>query len=254
LDTRCAPYASVFCKIKQLLGDHKLVNFNTDEVLEILLLVGGTERQEPHFDNTRIFGFARKQDEEGRDETLKSSYKDLHEINRKWYNEEVMRSNGPASMIFDLTERRCGVLLGVLTQFLNVEGDTASVKHGVPGEKFALIENGDKYSVIRIEGAGVVFAGDFPHFGVRNIAKSEKSLNKTMMKVFDGVQKIKTKNDKNNEACFNLFKTTPAFNELCRLFVKVRPKNTKFELYDLDAVGAITKQIVEEKTYDYPKD
>ena len=59
---------------------------------------------------------------------------------------------------------------------------------------------------------------------------------------------------KNNEACFNLFKTTPNFDELSQLFVKNKPKNSKFQLYGLDAVGAITNQVVEEKIYDYPRD
>jgi hypothetical protein len=245
--------SSLFCKIKNLLSDHNLVDLKREQVFEILLLIGGTENQELHFDNTRIFGSARKKGDEGRDPNSKSSYNDLHEINRKLYNDEVMSDIGPASMIFDVTQRACGVQLGVLTNFLVVEDDMASVKHGVPGETFSLIEHGDKYSVIHIEGAGVVFPGDFPHFGVRNVDKSEKKIMKIMRTLFAAINKIKNKDPNNEEDCFKVFKNTKNLDELCRLFVKVKPTNSKFQLYDLDVVGAITKEVVDTGTYDYPK-
>jgi hypothetical protein len=247
--------ASFFQQVQNALHKHHIVNLKRDSVFEILLLVGGTKQQEPHFDNPKIYACSRLPGTDGFNQFKKTSYKDLYEVNRQWYNEDVMRENGPASMIFDVTKRECGLKLGVLTQYLTIDGDKASVKHGKLGETFSLVSHEDKYSTIHIPGSGVAFTGDFPHFGVRNVDDSDKGLNTIMNNLFTKLKKIKgdRQDPMTKTKYFNTFQKTNQLDELCRLFVKVKPTNSKFELYDLDIVGTITKKDVDDGTYDFPE-
>lgn len=51
---------------------------------------------------------------------------------------------------------------------------------------------------------------------------------------------------------FEIFKSTKKLDELCRLFIKIKPKESEFELFNLDAVGLIKKKVIAKNIYDYP--
>lgn len=244
---------SVFKEVENALDVFGVIDKKLEDVIEVLLLIGGTENQEPHFDNPRLYVCRRLKTGETED-----CFDPCHEINRKHYNEAVMGTFGPASMIFDVTGRRCGVRLGVLTSLLNITGEQAQVKFGNNEDVFPIVTTDPNYSVIHINGAGVVFGGDFPHFGVRNVQTEESDLNALMTKLFNDListeEVAKTKQDTDPQsAWFKIFEETPGLDELTRLFIKVKPKQEKFKFYDLDVVGTIPKDKITENTYDYPK-
>jgi len=241
--------SSLFYKIQETLQTHNLVNLDKEDIYDVSILIGGTAQQQPHFDNPRIYGCRRLKGFEGKNPASGDSYTYLHEINRALYNEDVMREDGPASMIFDVTNRKCGIKLGVLTYFLDINGNEATVKFGKKGETFPVVEHAKNTSIIDICGAGVIFAGDFPHFGVRNVDKSNKKLNDNMINLFE---KLNEKDPDDKKGLVTILKSTPGLDELCRLFLKVKPKDNKFQLYELDGVGTIAKSVIDNKNYDYP--
>ena len=155
-------------------------------------------------------------------------------------------------MIFDVTQRGCGLKLGALTQYLTIEGNKATVKHGKLGERFSIVCCDEKYSVIHIDGSGVAFTGDFPHFGVRNVDENDTMLNSVMNKLFVKLNRVKDKDPNKQTKFINILQKTEKLDELCRLFVKVMPNDSKFKLYHLDAVGTITKETVDNGSYDFP--
>lgn len=84
-----------------------------------------------------------------------------------------MGKYAPASIILDVTKTGAGIKLGVLNQLVNDDSDTSTIKFGKPGDKLD-INKGTFTSTVHVQGAGVIFAGDFPHVGVRNVEKKTK--------------------------------------------------------------------------------
>lgn len=150
----------------------------------------------------------------------------------------------PASIILDVTTRLTGIKLGVLNNFIiSHEDDNASIKCGLENEVFRVHSQNNSGTIINVQGAGVIFAGDFPHYGVRNIEDDNKHLNDIMEELFKQIGSfIRAKSYKALEKTHNL-------NELSRLFLKVKPINNKFKKYHLDAVVIGTP---EGELRDYP--
>lgn len=218
---------------------------------DISLLIGGIHDQPPHYDNPRLYACKRHGRQKVFDENDSKNYSVMHEVSRHLFNEDIMGQWSPASTVLDVTSKGDGIKLGVLNQLVNdSDGTTTTIKCGKPDETFK-VERGEFTSIIDVQGAGVTFAGDFPHlFGVRNVTKDDIILNKIMTDLFKNLPDEIT--DENQIECFDILKNTKRLNDVCRLFFKVKPIPTKHEIYNLDGVGFIENYVIESGTYDYP--
>jgi hypothetical protein len=230
---------SVFGLLKTLLAEYGIIDSNVEEMYDVSILIGGTKDQQVHFDNPRIFGGYSSKDDSPLNNFV---YKEGHEINRELYNKDLHRKLGPASIILDVTTRLCGVSLGVLKEFIIPRDvNKASIKCGRDGEEFRVVSSNTKGTIINVEGAGVIFAGDFPHYGVKNVEEKNQALNENLMKFVAGIGTTISKKS------YLLLEQTNNLNELSRLFLKVKPRDNEFRIYNLEAVGTFTG-----KFNDYP--
>jgi hypothetical protein len=223
---------SVYQQVQNFLSDHDVIDTEKEDMFDLLLLVGGTVDQKMHNDFPRIFGGGCL---EGEDVNDIGNYANAHEINRRLYNEDMMGERAPASIILDVTSRKCGVNLGFYSSFLNKQGRETNIAGGRESDMFVVKRSLGTKAIINIEGAGVIFAGDFPHFGTRNIKLSNNVLNKKMQEFFKVFWGKVSNNKKMMQTCV----TTKGFSDMCRLFLKVKPKENAFKFYHFETVGTV---------------
>jgi hypothetical protein len=249
---------SVCIMLQNILSQHGLINIDKESIFDVSLLIGGTHEQDWHFDNPRLFASAiYKDDSKYIDPNDENNYYICHEVNRDLYNDDAKDKFAPASYLLDVTSRERGVKLGVPTYFLLNDGAKSGIKYGKPGDSFRIVNRREHKSVIHTIGSGLVFVGDFPHFGARNIGLRETKMNLTMKQLFariDEIIEINGKKKNPDPLLFpNLFENFDNVNELTRLFFKTKPKTSKFQIYYLDSIGKVEKEVIESKKYDYPE-
>lgn len=222
--------SSIFQNLKRLLGSNKIINFNEEEMYDVSILIGGTMDQKVHYDNPRMYGGYRSK-KKGKSGGFISG----HEINRQMYNHDLNSPIGPASMIFDLTKRKFGINLGVLEKFVIQDSEgRAKIKCGKCVEDFRLVSTDHPNGpIININGVGVIFAGDFPHFGVRQVGAGaeEEKLSHELDQLFIGLPKKVT------PELYGKLESIENLHEFSRLFLKVKPKTNKFHYYHFESVG-----------------
>ena len=235
---------SVFMRLHSILSKSGILNSEEEELYDIALLMGGTLEQPVHFDTPRIFGVKRKP---GTKRVAMENFFIVHELNRELYNADIMGEWAPTSIILDVTGRECGIKLGLLNDFLNDPSEKTTVRWGKEGDKMSVSKLDEDRSIIHANGAGVQFLGDFPHFGVQNIDENDNNLNEKMKSFFKEIDK-----NKSRKSIVNLFENTEGLNELCQLFVKLKPKKSVFQLYGIDAVGKMDITIFRDHIYEHP--
>lgn len=213
---------STFRSLEKLLSESGVVNNEKEDIHDITLLIGGTTDQKLHYDTPRIFG--------GSSVTSRNH----HEVNREQYNNDMKGQWAPASIILDVTSRLCGINLGVPNKLISYPSSLlTTIKCGKSDDLFHVISTGKNGTVINIGGAGVVFAGDFPHYGVCHIDDQDVELTTKMAKLFESL------GTSINIASCKILEETTGLNELCRLFLKTKPKQNEFKIYDLNNVGTL---------------
>lgn len=222
---------SILQCMKFLLTEYGIIDPAKEIIYDVSLLIGGTVNQQLHTDSPRIMGgFIKK----GQNKKQPDEFVERHEINREEYNNDMMGQWSPASIILDMTTRLCGINLGVTNKvIMNCSDNEVSIKYGYEGDIFKVVSKDNHGTIVNVEGAGVIFAGDFPHFGVRNVNLNNVSLNTSMNKLFKEIAKT------SDQEAYGILENTPGINEYCRLFLKTIPKDNEFKIYDLPHVGIV---------------
>eukprot|EP00540_Astrosyne_radiata_P000366 CAMPEP_0116838908 /NCGR_PEP_ID=MMETSP0418-20121206/9475_1 /TAXON_ID=1158023 /ORGANISM="Astrosyne radiata, Strain 13vi08-1A" /LENGTH=932 /DNA_ID=CAMNT_0004468965 /DNA_START=205 /DNA_END=3004 /DNA_ORIENTATION=+ len=167
-----------------------IINPDLETLSDLGILIGGTEDQSLHHDTARqVVTWA---PEDPGTSTLTGAVSGW-EIDRLEYNAAMSSPNAPSSMVVGMCDdNHC--LLGVQKdQVVQCrEGNKRMCRViGGTGELFEVVRENDFLVVIRAE-SGVMFTGDFPHAGVRNISKGSEEdalmakLNERIKAVLDG--------------------------------------------------------------------
>ena len=139
----------------------------TETLDDLGILIGGTEDQPLHHD------LARQHVSWLPEKWLYSGVSGMTpasgwEVDRLAYNEAMSSPNAPASLVMGMGDNT-EVLLGVQNdQIIRVGGKLCCIKGGVDDECFEIVRENESLVVIRATTA-VMFTGDFPHAGVRNV-------------------------------------------------------------------------------------
>lgn len=132
----------------------------------------------------------------------------------------------------------------------NANDNATTIKFGKPNDLFTIHSATKHSTIIHAPPPGIIFAGDFPHFGVTHVESTDNALNEKIKQLFNNIDKQKNR----KTGLRRVFNTTKDLDELCRFFLKTKPKNNKFQYYHLDGVGICENDIIENCCYDYPID
>jgi hypothetical protein len=229
-------------KIRQFLYSQQIVT-DDEHIYEIGIIVGGTKNQHLHYDCPRIF-FGDLNTEEGIGE-------EGFEINRQQYNNDMALSIAPSSILFDVSDEKNGISLGVLTDFITKQNgtDICTIKNGRPNEEFRIesefVDNTNKIIIHDNNGFGLQFVGDFPHFGTIN-AKSEDAKN-ALNAFAHMILKFRMENptgfsENANEEIIQQTLNIEHIDKITRLFMKTRPKESCILSYAQESVGIILQR------------
>jgi hypothetical protein len=208
--------------------------FNPEtEVLDDLgILIGGTEDQALHHDVARqcVYWLPEKCRYSGEVDTVPVGGWELERLD---YNEAMSSPNAPASLVVgmgDATE----VLLGVQNdQTIRVAEKVCCIKGGVDNEYFEIVRENKFLVVVRAQSA-VMFTGDFPHAGVRNVKAGSSqeqllsSLNNRIAKVLE--QYPDDDPVAQTKAVVAVLCRFPNLDQLCRLHCSSEMTNAKLSI------------------------
>lgn len=150
------------------------------------------------------------------------------EFDRLAYNEAMASPNAPSSLLISMNDSEevyVGVQKNQIEKYSCKEGHCRIV-NGVPSEEFPIIRETEFLVVIRGK-PGVMFTGDFPHAGVRNVqvGSSEDVLMKEFFEKVDAITKESIKRP-NKEIVRNISKMMcqfPNLNQICRFHCSTEP-------------------------------
>jgi hypothetical protein len=205
--------------VQTILSDGGLVDKDTEFIEDVSLIIGGTMNQKSHADIPRLFCYF-----------LPNNTEFLsHEINRQDYNEAMMTSYAPSSILTDLSSDKSGLYLSLPTSAVSVQNDDkkiVTIKFNNTNDKFSIKQptgKKDKMVTILVK-SGCQFAGDFEHAGADNASKTNK---KKFSKLFNELHPIIC--DPNNKNMYkqvlDLLNTFPELSKITRFFCKTIPKN-----------------------------
>jgi hypothetical protein len=196
-----------------------IFNPETEALYDLGILIGGTEDQALHHDVARqVVSWLPERrlvsDEPGMDPV------NGWEIDRLAYNEAMSSSNAPSSVLIGMGDAR-HVLLGVQKdQIIRVGGSFCRIKGGPDNQCFEIVRENEFLVVVKAK-TGVMFTGDFPHAGVRNVKvdSKEEELLKALNKRIANVLEKYPDYDRlaQTKAIVDVLCRFPNLDQLCRL-------------------------------------
>lgn len=173
--------------VERILSD--VFNPETEVLDDLGILIGGTEDQALHHDVARQCTYWLPEKCRYSDEVYAVPVGGW-ELERLDYNEAMSSPNAPASLVMGMGNTS-EVLLGVQNdQIVRVAEKLCCIKGGVDNECFEIVRENKFLVVVRAQPA-VMFTGDFPHAGVRNVKVGSSqeqlllSLNERIAKVLE---------------------------------------------------------------------
>lgn len=194
-----------------------IVNLLYEQLDDVGLLMGGTEDQSLHHDVSRTFtSFASTTKYDPEEESPISGW----EVGRLEYNDAMSSPHAPSSILLGMNDSQ-KVLLGVQKdQIKRIEGTNQCTIIGGTGQPLAIVCEKEHLVVLEVDKA-VMFSGDFPHAGVRNVPEDSpenellQRLNSKIAAIFQDTTLTKREA---LDAIVDMLCNFKGLSKLCRLF------------------------------------
>jgi len=196
---------------EQVLRD--VIDREVETLYDLGILVGGTEDQSLHHDTARQIITWMPED--------KKMPVMGWEIDRLEYNAAMSSRNAPASILLGMNEKT-EALLGVQKdQIIRCDGETKNCQIiGGKGEIYEIVRENKSLVVIKANNA-IMFTGDFPHAGVRNISKGtpeDEMMTKLYKKIQSAIDELHQDDlVGQSRAVLDVLCNTPGLIRICRL-------------------------------------
>jgi hypothetical protein len=211
--------------VEHVLGDGVIAS-DKEALYDLGIIIGGTEDQSLHHDVARRFvnWFP---NEYGNQNYAFMAPVTGWEVDRLAYNAAMSSSNAPASILLGMSNDQ-EVLLGVQKDQIIRIGDTVCrIKGGIESQSFDIVRENDFLVVIRAN-KGLLFTGDFPHAGVKNVLcnSNQERLLMQLNKRIDFVLDHFEANDRlaQIKAVLSILCNFPSLDTLCRLHCSTEMK------------------------------
>jgi hypothetical protein len=206
---------------------NNIISLKREKLDDVGMLIGGTEDQSLHHDVSRVHTrFVSKAKYDPKVENPIAGW----EVGRIEYNEAMTSEHAPCSILLGMGSSR-KVLLGVQKDQIERTGASQCTIIGGTGQVLDIVEEREDLVVLEVE-KGVMFSGDFPHAGVRNVPQESPEndllelLNNHISEILEN--KNLTQRQHLDEIVDMLCKF-PNLDKLCRLFCSTEQLDGKMK-------------------------
>ena len=194
-----------------------IIDLKYETLDDVGMLIGGTEDQPLHHDVSRsLTSFVSNTKFDPEMEAPVAGW----EVGRLEYNAAMSSPHAPSSILLGMGNYSQGILLGVQKDQIKLISPTKCSIIGGTGEVFDIVCEREHLVILQAE-KGVMFTGDFPHAGVRNIPE-ESPENKLVELLNDNISAILQDASLTQRgrlsALVDMLCNFTDLNKLCRLF------------------------------------
>jgi hypothetical protein len=204
-----------------------IVDLNNEMLDDIGMLIGGTEDQPLHHDMTRaLTSFVSKTNFDPQAEAPVAGW----EVGRLEYNAAMSSPHAPSSIILGMGDPQ-SILLGVQKDQIKRISSTQCTIIGGTGQVLDIVCEREHLVILQAE-KGVMFTGDFPHAGVRNVPEHspENELVELLNhKISAILQDVSLTKREHLSAIVDMLCNFPDLNKLCRLFCSTQQLDGKIK-------------------------
>lgn len=193
-----------------------IIDLEYEELDDVGMLIGGTEDQSLHHDVSRtLTSFVPSGDFDSEENYPLLGW----ETGRPDYNAAMASPHAPVSVLLGMS-RPQKVLLGVQNDQIRRVSTNKCTIIGGTGEVLDIVREREHLVVIEVE-KGVMFSGDFPHAGVRNV--SQQSLENELLERLNSSISVILENSNMTDrqrlsTIVDMLCEFSGLNKLCRLF------------------------------------
>lgn len=206
---------------------NNIISLEREKLDDVGMLIGGTEDQSLHHDVSRTHTrFVSKTKYDPKVENPIAGW----EVGRRDFNEAMTSEHAPCSILLGMGSSR-KILLGVQKDQIERIGASQCTIIGGTGQVLDIVEEREDLVVLEVE-KGVMFSGDFPHAGVRNVPQESPEndllelLNNNISEILEN--KNLTQRQHLDEIVDMLCKF-PNLDKLCRLFCSTEQLDGKIK-------------------------
>lgn len=210
-------------RVEEILEEAGQIDTAFESIVEIGLLIGGTMTQALHHDHGREFTELHRVEN---DESALAGW----ETQRLEYNMEMSGTHAPTGQIYGMSTSKL-VQIGVQKDCVTrLDAGVCGIIHGVPGETFRVDRHEGEHVVVVEAPGGVVFTGDMPHAGVRNVRLDGPEYT-SMIELFENIDGFLMEEGEggNKHALGSLCHRTKV-NDFSRLYLSTELKKSRINI------------------------